>query len=98
MATCLPCSCGELLQRLLGDGQHAARAAGAVVEQIGAGLDLVGDRQKDEVRHQLDGVARRPVLAGLLVVLLVEAADQLLEDRPHRMVVEAGLLDASRRR
>ena len=35
---------GELLQRLLGDGQHAAGAAGAVVEQVGAGLDLVGDR------------------------------------------------------
>ena len=74
---------GELLQRLLGHGQHAAGAAGAVVEQVGARLDLVGDGQEDELRHQLDGVARRPVLAGLLVVLLVEAADQLLEDRAH---------------
>ena len=45
--------------------------------------------QEDQLGHQLDGVARRPVLAGLLVVLLVEAADQLLEDRAHRMVVEA---------
>ena len=35
---------GELLQRLFADRQHAAGAAGAVVEQIGAGLDLVGDR------------------------------------------------------
>ena len=42
----------------------------------------------NELRHQLDRVARRPVFAGLLVVLLVEAADQLLEDRAHRMVVE----------
>ena len=50
--------------------------------------------RKIEVRHQLDGVARRPVLAGLLVVLLVEAADQLLEDRAHRVVVEAGGLRA----
>ena len=25
--TSLPCSCGKLAQRLLGDGQHAARAA-----------------------------------------------------------------------
>ena len=48
--------------------------------------------QEDQVRHQLDGVARRPVLAGLLVVLLVEPADQLLEDRAHRVVVEAGML------
>ena len=35
---------GQLLQRFLGDGQHAAGAARAVVEQVGAGLDLVGDR------------------------------------------------------
>ena len=36
--------------------------------------------EEDERRHQPHGVARRPVLARLLVVLLVEAADQLLED------------------
>ena len=83
---------GELWQRLLGHGQHAARAAGAVVEQIGARLDLVGDRQEDQVGHQLHRVARRPVLAGFLVVLLVEAADELLEDRAHGVVVEAGCL------
>ena len=33
------------------------------------------------------------MLAGLLVVLLVEAADQLLEDRAHRVVIQAGVLD-----
>ena len=84
---------GELLQRLLGDGQHPAGAAGAVVEQVGARLDLVGDRQEDQLRHELHRVARRPVLAGLLVVLLVEAADQLLEDGAHAVVVEARLPD-----
>jgi len=62
-------------------------AAGAVIDEIGSRLDLVGDRQEDESRHQLDGVARRPVLARLLVVLLVEPADQLLKDCPHRVVV-----------
>ncbi len=77
------------MQRLLGHGEHAAGAAGAVVEQVGAGLDLGLDGQEDEVRHQPHGVARRPVLAGLLVVLLVELADQLLEDRAHRVVVDA---------
>ena len=81
---------GDLLERFLGDGQHAARAAGAVVEQVGAALDAVGDGQEHEVRHEPDGVARRPVFAGLLVVLLVEAADEFLEDRAHAMVVEAG--------
>ena len=31
---------GELLQHVLGHGQHAAGAAGPVVDQVGAGLDL----------------------------------------------------------
>ena len=88
----------QFLQRLFRHRQHAAGAAGAVVEQVGARLDLVGDRQEDQPRHQLHGVARRPVLAGLLVVLLVEAADQLLEDRAHRVVVEARDASPSRRR
>jgi hypothetical protein len=35
------------------------------------------------------------VLAGLLIVLLVEAAHQFLEDRAHRVVVEAILLHRS---
>src|SRR5208337_5366413 len=41
---------------------------------------------------ELHGIARRPVLAGFLVVGLVEAADQLLENRAHGMIVEAGML------
>ena len=71
------------------DGEHAARAAGAVVEQVGAGLDLGLDGQEHEVGHQPNGIARRPVLAGFLVVVLVELADQFLEDRAHRVVVDA---------
>ena len=30
---------GESVERFLGDGEHAARADGAVVEQVGTGLD-----------------------------------------------------------
>ena len=93
MATCFAVLGGQLLEGLLGDGQHAAGAAGAVVEEVGARLDLVGDRQEDQAGHELDGVAGRPVLAGLLVVLLVEAADQLLEDGAHGVVVEARVPD-----
>ena len=84
---------GELLEHVLGHGQHAAGAAGPVVDQVGAGLDPAGDGQEDELRHQGHGVARGPVLARLLVVLLVEAPDQLLEDRAHAVVVEAGVPD-----
>ena len=84
---------GELLQHFLGHGQHAAGAAGPVVDQVGAGLDPVGHGQEDELGHQGHGVARGPVLARLLVVLLVEAPDQLLEDRAHAVVVEAGVPD-----
>jgi hypothetical protein len=51
--------------------------------------------QEDQPGHELDGVARGPVLAGLLVVLLVEAPYQLLEDRAHAVVVEAGVLHRS---
>ena len=83
----------ELLQHVLAHGQHAAGPAGAVVEQIGAVVDLVGDREEDELRHELNGVARGEMLARLLVVLLVEAPDQLLEDRPHAVVVEPGMPD-----
>ena len=86
---------GEFLQGLLGHGQHTAGAAGAVVEEVGAGLDLVGDGKEDELRHQPHRIARGPVLARLLVVLLVEAAHQLLEDRAHAVAVEAGMAHAA---
>ena len=85
----------KLLEGFLADGQHSTGAAGAVVEQIRPGLNSIGNRQKDKFCHQLDRVARRPVLAGLFVVFLVEAPHQFLEDRPHRMVVESGMLDAA---
>lgn len=79
----------KLLQFLFRHGEHAAGAAGAVVKQIGAGVDLICHRQEDQLRHQLHGVTGRPVLAGLFVVLLVEAAHQFLKQRAHGVVVEA---------
>ena len=66
---------------------------GAIVEQIGGGLDLVSNRGEDQLSHERHGVARGEVLAGLLVVLLVEAPDQLLEDGAHAVVVEPGMPD-----
>jgi len=63
-----------------------------VVQQVRAGLNLVSYRQENQVGHQLDGVARRPVLASFLVVLLVEAPDQLLENRAHGVVIKTLML------
>ena len=83
---------GQLLEFLFRHGEHAAGAAGAVIEQVGAGFDLGRDRHEDQLGHQLHGITRGPVLAGLLVVLLVEAAHQLLKHRAHAVVVEAGVL------
>ena len=40
---------GELSQRLLVHGQHASGAARAVVQRVGAGADLVGDGQEDQL-------------------------------------------------
>jgi hypothetical protein len=56
---------------------------------------LLGDGQEDQIGHELDGVARRPVLAGLLVVVLVELADQFLENGAHGVVVQTGVLHGS---
>ena len=86
---------GEGLEARLGDREHAARAAGGVVAGVGARQDAVADGDEDQVGHQLHHVARREVLAGLLVVLLVEAADQLLENRAHRVVVEVREADGA---
>ena len=88
----LPTLSRELLERLLAHGQHPACATRPIIEKIGAGLDLVSDGKKDEPGHQFDSVTRGPVLACLLVVLLVEAADELLEYGPHGVVVQAGVL------
>ena len=84
----LPQADGDVL---LGDHQHAARAAARVVD--GADRRLLariavlvaGEHQID---HQVHDVARREVLAGVLVQRLVELPDQLLEDRAHRRVVD----------
>ena len=79
----------QLQERLLGDREHAARTGCAVVKQVRAGFNLVSYGQEDQIRHQADSVAGRPVFTGLFVVFLVELADEFLENRAHRMVVES---------
>lgn len=81
---------GERGQTLLCDREHTARTARAVAAgAAGAGrvLDLVRDGREDHVAHQLHHIARRPVFARLLI----EATNQLLENRPHAVIIETGL-------
>lgn len=56
-------------------------------------LDLVLDRVERQVRHELDDIARCPVLTGLLIVLLVESTNEFLEDCSHSVIVESRQLD-----
>ena len=79
---------GESGERLLSDGQHAAGAAGAVVHEIGTRFDLVGNRYENQPRHEPYDVTWGEVLAGFLVVLLVETADQFFEHSAHSVVVK----------
>ena len=46
--------------------------------------------RKTQLGHQLHHVARGEVFAGLLVVFLVEAPDQLFEECPHGVIVQGG--------
>ncbi len=75
---------------LLGLRQHAAGAAGRVVDRaVDARLVDVLLAGVDEVRHQADDLARREVVAGLLVGLFVEPHHQMLEQVAHLEVVDA---------
>jgi uncharacterized membrane protein YcjF (UPF0283 family) len=57
----------ELAQVLLGDREHAARAAGRVVERLDDALggQHVAVLAEQQVDHQPDDLARREVVAGL---------------------------------
>ena len=82
-----PLSDGDVL---LGNGEHAARAAAGVVDAehhpLGAQTLLVAGQQ--QVDHEMDHVAGGEVLAGVLFQRLVELPDELLEDRAHGEVVD----------
>lgn len=72
----------------LGDREHAACAAGRVIDRARDSRHVyVLVAGVDEVRHQADDFAGREVVSGLLVRLLVEAPDQVLEDVAHGDVV-----------
>ena len=79
---------GKLRKRVFRDGEQSSGAASAIVNEVGRGADLIGDRHEDQAGHEMHNVSRREVLPGLLVVLFVETPDELLEDRAHTVVVQ----------
>ena len=70
---------GAVQQVFLGHGQHAARAAGGVVD----GEMPVRDGNLQQLDHQADDFARREVFPGLLAALFREAPEQFLVDVAH---------------
>ena len=77
---------------LLGHGEHAARAAGRVIDgrsgaRAGQSGVVVGEQQVD---HQLDDLARGVVLPGVLVVRFGKAADEFFKNVAHLQIGDAG--------
>ena len=56
----------------------------------GSGLRWEG---RPDLAIKLHGVPWCPMFSGFLVILLVEAPYQFLEDRPHAMVIQARMPD-----
>ena len=78
----------EVADVFLGDGQHAARAAGGIVDgfdDVAAGEVFL--RREEEVDHELDDFARGEVFPGFLVGLFRADPDEFLEDVTHLDVV-----------
>lgn len=75
---------------ILRDRQHPAGTAARIAhrEHDARFRDPLPVAGQHEIDHQVNHVARREVLARILVQPLVELPDQLLEDRPHRRIVD----------
>ena len=60
----------QVFQPLFSDGEHAAVATDAIVEEIRSGLNLVGDRQEGQVWHEFSGFSRGSVHPSFFVVTI----------------------------
>ena len=85
--------CRQCRQAILRNSEYTACSAGPVIAGISSVLDLICNRHKDKVCHQLNNITGRPVFAGFLVIFLVELTDQFLENRTHTVVVQTGMLE-----
>ena len=80
----------QVQEAFFSDRQHAASSAGAVINKVSTGFNLISDRPEDEIGHQLYYVPRGELLASLFIVLLIEAADQFLKYGSHPVVIQRG--------
>ncbi len=73
----------------LGNGQHAARAAGRVIDADETFLGELGAvRLEHQLDHQADDVARGVELPGGFVAGFFELADQVFKNRAHAVVID----------
>jgi hypothetical protein len=75
---------------LLRNHQHAAGSAARIVYSADNPFppDTSRISRQHEIDHQVHHIARRKVLAGILVQSLVKLPKQLFEDRPHCRIVD----------
>ncbi len=81
---------GQFHKTIFCHGQHAAGAAGPVVQEIRTGFDPVGYGNQDQLCHEPHHVTWGEVLTGLLVILFIKTTDEFLEDRAHTVIVQGG--------
>ena len=86
---------GNRQKPVLRDSKHTACPAGAIITGIGGVLDLIRNRHKDKICHQFNDISGRPVFACLLVVFLIELADQFLKNRTHAVIIQSRMLHQS---
>ena len=80
----------EVADVFLGDGQHATRAAGGIVDgfdHMTAGEVFL--RREEEIDHELDHLARGEMFPGFLVGLFRADPDEFLEDVTHLDGIDA---------
>ena len=74
-----------LFNEVLWFGQHTAAAASRIVNHNN-GRNLVLERIKYQMRHQLNDFAWRKVFAGFFVVFFVKFSDQFFKYIPHAQI------------
>ena len=83
----------KMQQSVLGNCKNTSCSACSVIAGIRGIFYLVCNRNEDKIRHEFNDIPRRPVLSSFLVVVFVEAPDQLLKYCTHAMIVQGWMLE-----